>query len=98
MEDIALVISLGLSALIIYLGRLHGAKKEGIEMGGILTELKNIQQNLQEFKEKFEQADIEKVYTDINVLKTELVNFKEHLYLVNKRIDKHLSQDHLKKE
>lgn len=97
MEDLVVVISLGLSVLTFYLGRMQGAKTEGEKQGILLNELENIKQDLQDLKADFKHINVEKIHAELNFLKSELTNCKENLYLTNQRIDNHLSKDHLLK-
>lgn len=94
MENFILFLSFGLSVLTFYFGRLHGAKIEGEKIGVLLSELKNIKQDLKEFKTELKQINPEKMYVEIESLKTDLVECKDSISSLNKRIDNHLSKDH----
>lgn len=96
MEIITVIISLGISTITFILGRLHGAKNEGEKQGKLLTELENIKQDVKEIKSDFKQINAEKIYAELNFLKSEMVSDKNQIALINKRIDDHITKQHSK--
>lgn len=94
MENLTVVISVALSALTFFIGRLHGARTEGEKQGILLNQLENIKHDIQELKTDFKQINVEKIHTELNYLKIELGRNKTDILKLNERIDIHITEHH----
>lgn len=97
MENLTFFVSLSISVLSFVFGRLHGAKTEGEKQGILLNELGNIKQDIKELKTDFKQINVEKIHTELNFLKNEMMENKNNLLFSNKRFDEHLNKYHINK-